>query len=259
MKNVIVPLNAFGRSKVLENGQAFFIESIAHAEAFGVEIRRELLSVQDPQLEHIKNEIDKYGLFTVYSAPIECWKEDASLNEEGLTEVFQEGRVLGAKWIKVSLGYYNKDVSNFLKLNNFLNQHQEIQLLVENDQTSHGGNVNRLVSFFENAYAKNVPVKMTFDAGNWYYTDQDVGYAMSKLAPYVMYLHLKQVEKKDNHLITVPLEKEGNHNWKNVLNDLPIHISTALEFPIEPIEKLEEYIHMVSELAAEREALLCNS
>jgi sugar phosphate isomerase/epimerase len=259
MKNVIVPLNAFGRSKVLENGQAFFIESIAHAGAFGVEIRRELLSVQDPQLEHIRNEIDKYGLFTVYSAPIECWKEDSSLNEVGLTEVFQEGRVLGANWIKVSLGYYNKDVSDVQELNTFLNQHQDFQLLVENDQTLHGGNVNQLAAFFESASNQDVPVKMTFDAGNWYYTDQDVEYALSKLAPHVMYLHLKQVEKQDNHLITVPLEKEGHHSWKNVLRSFPKHILKALEFPIEPKEKSKEYIQMVTELVLESEALICSN
>lgn len=259
MKNVIVPLNAFDRFAVLENGQASYIELISQSGAFGVEIRREWLPVQDPQLEKIRHEIEKYGLFTVYSAPIELWKEDFHLNEEELTTIFQEGLVLGAKWIKVSLGHYQKIQSNVLELKSFLNQSRGIQLLVENDQTLYGGNVSHLKSFFESAVDQDVPVKMTFDAGNWYYSGQDVEDALSKLAPYVIYLHLKQVEKHHDGLVTVPLQMEGNNSWKKALRSFPTEILKALEFPIEPKEKTEEYIRLMTELARESEALSCNN
>src|ERR671939_240065 len=113
MQNVIVPLNAFGRDEVLENGQLSYIEPIAQAGAYGVEIRRELLPGNEniKQLIQIQKEIARFGLFTVYSAPIELWKEDHQLNKEMLATVFEEGLNLGASWLKVSLGHFQKDQS----------------------------------------------------------------------------------------------------------------------------------------------------
>jgi sugar phosphate isomerase/epimerase len=258
MNHVIVPLNAFDRVEVLENGQASFVKLIAEAGAFGIEIRRELmpLPVQSQQLERIRSEIEHYGLFTVYSAPIELWKGDHQLNEEELAAIYQEGISLGASWIKVSLGHYRLEQSNVRQLNQFLNQHQGIQLLVENDQTLYGGNVSQLKAFFDQALGQNVPVKMTFDAGNWYYSAQDVEDALNQLAPYVRYLHLKQVEKIDSEFITVPLQKEGNDSWKRVLNSFPSEMEKALEFPIQPKEKTGEFIRMISELVTEKEVFI---
>lgn len=255
MKNVIVPLNAFDRFEVLKKGQASFIRLIAESGAFGIEIRRELLSEQDPPLDSMRKEMESYQLFTVYSAPIELWKADYGLNEKELNEIFQEGRALGAKWIKVSLGHFQQGQSNLMELNTFLNQHQGIQLLVENDQTLHGGNVNQLTAFFESASEQDTPVKMTFDAGNWYYSGQNVDEALSKLSPYVQYLHLKQVENENGEFITVPLQKDGSHSWEKVMNSFSSEINKALEFPIEPKEKTKEFIQMVTE----SEAIPCNS
>jgi sugar phosphate isomerase/epimerase len=253
MQNVIVPLNAFGRDEVLENGQLPYIKHIAKAGAYGVEIRREILLENEKiqQLTQIKKEIARFGLFTVYSAPIELWKEDHQLNKEMLTKVFEEALVLRAGWLKVSLGHFQKDQSNLNDLINFLKQQTEIQLLVENDQTLYGGNVQNLKSFFESALALNAPVKMTFDTGNWYYTNQSVEEALTELAPYVHYLHLKQVEKRTNGLITVPLQKGQNHSWEKVFKMFPVDMTKALEFPIQPIEKTKDYVMFIEQLENE--------
>src|SRR3954468_22528530 len=114
MKNVIVPLNAFDSLEVTTNGQSSFVKLIAEAGGFGIEIRRELLPAGDLQLDQIKSEIDRFGLFTVYSAPIECWKEDYQFNKEQLEIIFQEAVVLGADWVKVSLGHFQQDKSNIV-------------------------------------------------------------------------------------------------------------------------------------------------
>lgn len=253
MKNVIVPLNAFDSSEVTTNGQSSFVKLIAEAGAYGIEIRRELLPAGDHQLDQIKSEIDRFGLFTVYSAPIECWKENCQLNKEQLNNIFQEAVVLGANWVKVSLGHFQQDKSNIVELGEFLKKQKEIQLLVENDQTPYGGNVQHLQAFFESVVEQEVPVKMTFDAGNWYYSGQDVEEALKKLAPYVSYLHLKQVTKT---LETIPLQPVGEHSWKKVMSSFPADILKALEFPIVPKENTKDYIQMISDMAREREALL---
>lgn len=253
MQNVIVPLNAFGRDEVLENGQLFYIEHIAKAGAYGVEIRRELLPENEKvqQLTQIQQEIARFGLFTVYSAPVELWKEDHQLNKEMLTTVLEEGLTLKASWLKVSLGHFQKDLSNLIDLFNFLKQQTEIQLLVENDQTLYGGNVQNLKTFFESALALKVPVKMTFDAGNWFYTKQNVEEALTELAPFVHYLHLKQVEKNQKGLVTVPLQKGQRHSWEKVFNTFPAELIKALEFPIQPIEKTKDYVRFIEQLENE--------
>ncbi|WML54838.1 hypothetical protein RCG17_09700 [Neobacillus sp. PS3-12] len=253
MQNVIIPLNAFGRDEVLESGQLFYIEHIAKAGAYGVEVRRELLPENEKvqQLTQIKKEIARFGLFTVYSAPIELWKEDHQLNIEMLTTVFEEALTLRAGWLKVSLGHFQKDQSNLIDLFNFLKQQTEIQLLVENDQTLYGGNIQNLKTFFESALAIKVPVKMTFDAGNWYYANQSVEEALTELAPFVHYLHLKQVEKNQKGLVTVPLQKGQSHSWKRVFNTFPAELTKALEFPIQPIEKTKDYVRFIEQLESE--------
>jgi sugar phosphate isomerase/epimerase len=250
MQKVIVPLNAFDRVEVLEKGQGSFIKLIAQSGAYGMEIRRELFSNQDPSLDNMKQEMEQHQLFTVYSAPIELWKEDHQLNEQDLTTIFQEGKMLGAKWIKVSLGHFDKSQSSVSCLHSFLKQHPEIQLFVENDQTLHGGDITNLKSFFESATEQNVPVKMTFDAGNWYYSRQDVNEALNQLSQYVHYLHLKQVVQVNGELVTVPLRKNVGHSWEMVMNSLPNNLVKALEFSIEPKERIKEYIQMMTESEA---------
>jgi sugar phosphate isomerase/epimerase len=256
MQNVVVPLNAFDRFKVLEEGQEAFIESIAQSGAFGVEIRRELLSSHYQELGKIRTAISKYGLFTIYSAPIELWDQNHDVNQTDLNIVMQEAVELGAKWVKVSLGHYKEAASNVRELSPILKRYQNIQLLVENDQTFYGGNISHLSSFFESAAEHQIPIKMTFDSGNWQYSGQDFETALQQLGPYVMYLHLKQV---DEGLNTIPIQKDGNHSWKKAIRTFPSDMLKALEFPIEPIEKAKEYIHLITELEAEREAILCDS
>ncbi|MEH7117274.1 sugar phosphate isomerase/epimerase [Neobacillus vireti] len=253
MKNVIVPLNAYDSSEVAAGGQESFVKLIAEAGAYGIEIRRELLPADVLPLGKIKTEIDQYGLFTVYSAPIELWKEDYQLNQERLNHIFQEADILGAKWVKVSLGHFQQDLSNIAALKDLLVGQKDIQLLVENDQTSYGGNVGHLQAFFESAVDHGIPVKMTFDAGNWYYSGQEVEDALEKLAPYVSYLHLKQVTET---LETVPLQIDGEHSWKKAISHFPVEIVKALEFPIVPKEKTKDFIQMMTDITKEREVLV---
>ncbi|UOK56703.1 hypothetical protein MGI18_18020 [Bacillus sp. OVS6] len=138
MNHVIIPLNAFDRKEVLENGQLSFISIIQASGAYGVEIRRELFSEQDLPLKQLREKIAG-SLFTVYSAPVELWKMDGSLNDEKIQVIKEEAILLGARWVKVSLGHYIKGVSDLEKLNQLLDHFDSLELLIENDQTLHGG------------------------------------------------------------------------------------------------------------------------
>jgi sugar phosphate isomerase/epimerase len=247
MKNIIVPLNAFNRNEVLEKGQEAFVEMIALAGAYGIEIRRELFLNHHQSLEELKTEIDKYQLFTVFSAPVEAWNSASELNKEDLLRTLNEAKRLGAPWVKVSLGHYHRDRSDLAELKELLSQHSHIQLFIENDQTMYGGHVDRLKSFFESAHQLEVPVMMTFDSGNWYYTKQLVPHALEQLAPYVGYLHLKHVEKHGQVLVTLPLPSEQGTEWRRIIKEFPRNVKKAIEFPIDPITKITHYIEMVQE------------
>lgn len=266
MKKVIVPLNAFDRNEVLEKGQAAFVEIIAQSGAYGIEIRRELFQEGDLPLKELRDKIEFNQLFTVYSAPIELWNEDYSINKDRIQGVYKEAALLGAKWLKVSLGHYHSEQSDCAELKHFLtklaNEYADINLLVENDQTLYGGNVDQLKAFFENAYLNRVPVTMTFDTGNWYYSKQDVHYAIMQLADYVEYLHFKHVEVFEDRLQTLPLPVDLTAEWRQILKQFPVHLAKALEFPIDPISESEisKYIEMVqTAVQEESEDLACQN
>ncbi|MEB4887680.1 hypothetical protein [Priestia megaterium] len=166
--------------------------------------------------------------------------------------MFQEAVQLGAKWIKVSLGHFHLDRSNVLDLKEFLSLNHGIELLIENDQSVYGGNIRSMKAFFEKAAIHDVPVDMTFDAGNWFFSGQDVREALHELSTYLKYLHLKQVEEREEGLVTLSLDFEGNHRWINVMKCFPAELVKGLEFSIEPKEAVKKYIDSVTQLSVAR-------
>jgi sugar phosphate isomerase/epimerase len=245
MSKVIVPLNAFNRQEVLEKGQESYISKIHEAGACGVEIRRELFPENSLPLSGIREELKKYPLFTVYSAPIELWLNDGSMNLKNLNQIYQEAKEIGASWIKVSLGHFINEISDVRELKDFLIKEENIQLLVENDQTLHGGCIQNFKSFFESANKNNLPVKMTFDIGNWFYSGESVQDAIDSLKSNVVYLHLKHVEEQENNLITLPLPTKERADWRRMLEQFPNGLNRALEIPIQTMEQLKYFIKLV--------------
>lgn len=245
MKQMIIPLNVFPKNQVIEEGQAPFLPLIARSGAYGVEIRRELLQAQDLSLENIKSELERHGLYAVYSAPIELWKEDGTLNNRHLIMIIDEAYRLGAKIVKVSLGHYQRSSSDLRLLNETLQKKRitenHLKLLIENDQTLHGGKIARLREFFEIAYEYQVPVEMTFDTGNWEYAGESVDLAAQQLSKFAAYIHLKQVENIGGELVPIPISLE---KWKEINSYFPSNILKAIEFPIQTMDRIKEYIDM---------------
>lgn len=260
MKSVIIPLNAFDINAVLKNGQISFIKLIAESGAYGVEVRRELFSNGNYPLELLRKEIENHLLFTVYSAPIELWKQDGTLNREGLEQIFQEASRLGASWVKVSLGHYIDKISNLDELKQFLNTKNQLKLLVENDQTPYGGSIRNVKVFIEGAFCMGVPVNITFDMGNWVFTNENVYEALAELKDYIVYIHLKSVVQKNKRLITIPLSHDLDAEWRKIVQHFSCDLPKALEFPIESSKQLNEYIKMVGNNKDYEEGdLICKS
>ncbi|MEK4820339.1 MULTISPECIES: sugar phosphate isomerase/epimerase family protein [Priestia] len=244
MNHIIIPLNAFETT----SSQHTMIGKIYEQQVHGVEIRRELMKKVDQEIELIAEELKRYPLFTVYSAPIELWKESGELNKQELKSILEEAVSLGAQWVKVSLGFYQPQ-SPIGELQELLQAFPALHLFVENDQTSYGGNIASLHAFFDNAY--EIPVSMTFDIGNWLYVQERPQEAIKKLRSFVGYIHIKHVIKNSGKLVTTSISNDSNEMWKNILKGFSHSTFKALEFPIDEPEQIPRFISLVQ--AAEQE------
>lgn len=253
MHKVIIPLNALIPS-MPSSKQVELLPDILAAGAYGVEVRRELMGEPLLEIQEIKNQIVRSNLFCIYSAPIELWTLNHVLQQEKLQLAALEARELGAKWMKIPLGYYEQNISDLSVLKEWLRWNMpDIQLLIENDQTLHGGNLNRLESFFVNADKQNIPIKMAFDSGNWLFTNEETERALQKLSPYIIYLHLKHVDHVEGELTTLPLLADKKELWKKIVTSFPANMAKALEFPLTSTEEIQKYIKLVQETQLESE------
>ncbi|KRE34981.1 sugar phosphate isomerase/epimerase family protein [Paenibacillus sp. Soil522] len=236
MAAVIVTTSAFGADQVMERGQLYFVPIVADAGGNGIEIRRELFANEPFPLEELKAVIHKYRLTAVYSAPEQIWKEDGKLNLEGIRATIQEGVLIGTSIIKMPLGNYRPDHSDLQLLKRILGEYNfhdsGIQFTVENDQTFCGGRIERLREFLARCKVNDIPVKMTFDIGNWAWTDTNTFEAAEQMKPYVVYIHCKHVEQQSGINQTLPLPTALNAAWRKLLSVFPPDIPRAIEFPL---------------------------
>lgn len=227
-KQTTVALSAFGASTVKSLGQERFVPVVASAGANGIEIRRELFE-GEAGLETLRDLIEGHRLFAVYSAPMELWREDHRLDREALASMLGEAERLGARFLKVSLGHYGQS-SPLPELAAALAVSQ-VRLLVENDQTPYGGRPAPLADFFAACERAGLPCGMTFDIGNWRWTDTDPAAAAEGLGRYVEYVHCKGVEASGGRLKAVPLEDE-DASWRRLFRHFQPAVPRAIEFPL---------------------------
>lgn len=255
MNPIYITTSAFGTKEVLDKGQKFYVPVIAEAGAKGVEIREELIKEDDISLDELSEIIKKEDLECVYSAPVTVWNENGELNKEVIYSTVAKAIKLRAKIVKFSLGnlnFSNPDIKVLKKITQELNlEKHNLKFTVENDQTSYGGNLNNLCEFFNLCDNYEVPISMTFDVGNWNWTKEDPIKAAKKLSKYVVYIHFKHVELRNEQLITLPLPEESDASWRNVMKNLPEDAIKAIEFPIaaENLKKeTAKYVELLSKI-----------
>jgi Xylose isomerase-like TIM barrel. len=253
MPQVYVATNAFGPEMVMDRGQLYCLEWIAGSGAAGIELRRELFC--DEELSRIGEwgaPMKRHGLTLVYSAPVQLWAEDGTLNADELSLIFEEAAALDAAMIKTSLGHFQPK-SDLGELEDFLKRTGENGklpvLTVENDQTDWGGKLAPLERFFNQCDICRIPVKMTFDIANWHWVLEDPNRAAVKLAGHVAYIHVKQSVRSENGNITVPIKESADAEWRKILALLPGDVPRGIEFPIrgrELAELTRKYVQLLS-------------
>jgi sugar phosphate isomerase/epimerase len=222
---VSISLGSYGADTVRRQGQASFVPLLAAAGVSYIELREELgLPGSDAFVQ--ANQATR--LTCVYSAPLELWCLGQAAPNPALATALEQAQRYGAVWLKVSLGHFGA-LSDLQALAQQLRA-QPVHLLVENDQTEHGGKIEPLQRFFDQARAQQVPVGMTFDVGNWHWQDQSVARAAQVLGGDVQYLHCKA--------------------WDGYLRHMRRGIVRAVEFPLQGDDLLQVTGEQVRALAS---------
>ncbi|VVQ29811.1 hypothetical protein PS943_01540 [Pseudomonas fluorescens] len=243
---VSISLSSYGADLVRERGQGSFIEVLAAAGATRIEWREELLTVEDPA--QLADATQAQGLESVYSSPMELWLAGQSKPNPELISALQRAQAFGANWLKVSLGYFT-DNSDLQTLSRVLGK-SAVQLLVENDQTLHGGRIEPFQRFFTEVEQHNLPVKMTFDIGNWHWQDQSAASAARLLGRHVGYVHCKAVTRRaDGKLVAIPPAASDLHLWEQLLRHMAQGVMRAAEYPLQGDDLVQLTTEHVATLA----------
>ena len=227
---VSISLSSYGADLVRQRGQGSFIELLAKAGATRIELREELLTEEDPV--SFSQAVQQHSLECVFSSPLELWEAGQSRPNPQLIPTLQRAHAFGAKWLKVSLGYFtdNNDLQGLARTLG----HCGVQLLVENDQTLHGGRIEPFQRFFGEVEQHQLPIRMTFDIGNWHWQDQCAASAARMLGRHVGYVHCKAVTRRaDGKLIATPPAPADLQQWEQLLRHMPQGVMRAVEYPLQ--------------------------
>jgi sugar phosphate isomerase/epimerase len=243
---VSISLSSFGADLVRQRGQGSFIEILAAAGATRIEWREELLTGEDAT--QLANATAAEGLESIYSSPMELWLAGQSKANPELLNALQRAQAFGAKWLKVSLGYFT-DNNDLQALARTLAQ-SSVQLLVENDQTLHGGRIEPFQRFFTAVEHHDLPIRMTFDIGNWHWQDQSAASAARLLGRHVGYVHCKAVMRRaDGKLVAVPPAASDLQEWEHLLRHMAQGVMRAAEYPLQGDDLVQLTTEHVAALA----------
>ncbi|MGG5289110.1 AP endonuclease [Pseudomonas shirazensis] len=226
---VSISLSSYGADLVRQRGQASFVPMLAAAGVNRVELREELFA-SPPDCPQLSAAIRTSGMECLYSSPLELWLENGQLNP-ALPAKLQTTRALGAVALKVSLGHYQPRC-DLTALAAQLSADGPM-LLVENDQTAHGGRIEPMLQFLLRSESLSLPLGMTFDIGNWRWQDESAAQAAHELGRWVRYVHCKAVERQANgRLVTVPPRAADLLAWEALFAEFSPAVVRAVEFPL---------------------------
>lgn len=234
LPDALVSLTSFGAAEVRRHGQLWFAQLCARAGAQGVEVREELLTDAATELPAIAAWLRSTSLRSVYSCPQPLYTDDGSLNQQALAHAVAATHVLGAPWLKMSIGRFAAQsvahsACGFPVLQAAIAR-AGIALLIENDQTVSAGSIRALQRFFAAADAAGLTLPMTFDMGNWHYVGECPDEAARVFGARVGYVHTKGVQYRGKW-VAVPLA-ESLAAWRTQLNALPVDVPRAIEYPL---------------------------
>lgn len=228
---ILISLSSYGAAEVRRHGQLWFARLAREAGADGVEVRGELLTDAATELPRLAQAVAQSRMQVVYSSPEGLWRADGSLDRPALDRALEAAATLGAPRLKMSIGGFGANSPGTVPALKERVAASGIELLIENDQTPSAGTLGALGRFFAATAAQGLPLRMTFDMGNWHWTGECPLQAAGALAPLVGYVHCKGVQRQPHRWIAVPLA-DSAAPWRAVLRALPAAVPWAVEYPL---------------------------
>lgn len=244
-KDIVINLLAFADAVAKGSKQAELFSEVALLGVAKVEVRREWIKDFPAELIEMRKRSEELGLEVYYSIPAVLFKA-GKLNYDEVLKVFQEAKILGATRAKFAVGEF--DCTSELAALNHLIEEYGLLVTVEGDQSAANGRIEPILDLMRACHESNVPVYNTFDVGNFVWVGQEPLYNAVQLAPYVRYIHLKDVEMTPQGPQVRSLDA-GHINWRAVLRLLPKDVPFGIEFPCgaQPRELLEKTIQQIRE------------
>jgi sugar phosphate isomerase/epimerase len=228
---ILISLSSFGAAEVRRHGQLWFTRLAHAAGADGVEVRGELLANPRAELNAIAGAARELSLELVYSSPHGLWNTDGELDGKALDDALRWSALLGAPRMKMSIGGYRGQSWPTLATLKRRLQDENMDLVVENDQTAAAGTLDAIWDFLDAAGNADLHLGMTFDMGNWHWTGECPLQAAQRCAPRVSYVHCKGVQRQPQRWVAVPLA-DSAAPWRAVLRELPADVPWAIEYPL---------------------------
>ena len=217
--------------------QAELLPRVASAQAQAAEVRREWIQDLPAELPVLAQGAKENGLELFYSIPLPLFAA-GRLDEALLRNVYAEARQMGATRIKFAVGDFAAAAAEELqKLTVLAKENEDVLLTVEGDQSAANGRLEVLLGLLEACGACGAPVYATYDVGNFVWVGQEPLHNAVKLAPFVRYIHLKDVVMTSAGPQVRELDA-GSIDWRGALELLPQDVPVALEFPCEaPVDE----------------------
>lgn len=203
-----------------------------------VEVRGEFFKEdsRDAELSKISDLATDNGWGLYYSIP-EALFNDGELNNH-LADYIAMATNFGIRNLKISLGDYGELTADKLAQIAAIPT-DKVTISVENEPNNHG-EVKKLVNFLNAIHGH---LGYTFDAGNWYWIDEDPQSAMDQLKSFVTIFHLKNIQNRDTTMLD-----DGDTDWHQLTNKVPNNVPVFLEYNIPSAELLNSEITKVNEL-----------
>lgn len=241
--DIIVVTAAYGQQQVAAlGGQQALLPLIQQAGADGVELRRELFDAAAlANLPALAQAVQQHHLHASYSVPDTLFCDDGTLNPQ-LENYLKEAQQLQAQRLKLALGAFNGTLDAAALRD--LCARYPVALAVENDQTP-DGKLAPSRYFFQAVEQAELPVVMTFDMGNWLWTQENALDAAAQLGRFVRYIHVKAAVPHGDSFRAIALD-EANDDWRQLLRQLPDDAPRGIEFPLEGDDLLAVTRHYVT-------------
>ncbi|KMZ11353.1 Epimerase KguE [Candidatus Burkholderia humilis] len=233
---VVIVASAFGADAVRRDGHAVWATAAARAGTNGFEVRRELFaSDDDARLEplvRLGKRIRAAGVWSVYSTPTTLFSDDGALDRAALALAICEADALGARIVKLQLsGRPDGVATDAAALDHLMSAAgaSRSKVVVENSQLIGGGKIAAFGALFD-ALPEQSGIAMTFDTGNWRWTNEEPLDAARRLAPHVGYVHCKAVMGEGARRFAAA-PADGDTRFATLLAHLPGDVPRGIEYP----------------------------